>query len=369
MEPASGRPRIRVLLIAPSLEIVGGQAVQAARLLPALRRGSSLEVDFQPLNPRLPGPLRRLQRIKWVRTIVTRLLYGAQLLWRVPRYDLLHIFSAGKSSYSLNTIPALLIGRLYGKKIIVNYRDGRAEEHLTRWRSARPTLRMADAVVSPSEYLGQVFAKHGVAARCIPNSIDPTAYRYRIRRPLRPVFLTNRSLEPLYNVACVLRAFALVQQRHPEASLIIAHDGVCRPALEQLARRLGLREARFVGCVPPAQVPELYDSAEVYWMSPNVDCMPGTLLECFASGLPVIATAVGGIPFMVRHEETGLLVAPDDHAGMARCALRLLADPALGERLAENARRELDRYSQERVQAQWVALYGELMDAPGGAGG
>jgi glycosyltransferase involved in cell wall biosynthesis len=352
---------IRVLLIAPSLDIVGGQAVQAARLLPALKGVPGLAVDFQPLNPRLPGPLHWLQRVKYVRTLLTRLLYGTQLLRRVPRYDLLHVFSAGKTSYTLNTLPALLASRLYGKKIVINYRDGRAEEHLRRWRSARPTLRQAAAVVAPSEYLVEVFAAHGVAARAIPNIIDPAGFRYRPRRNLRPVLLTNRSLEPLYNVGCVLRAFARVQQRYPEASLTVAHDGVCRPALEQLARELGLRQVQFAGCVPPARIAELYDAADIYLMSPNVDCMPGTLLECFASGLPVVSTAVGGVPFMVRHEQTGLLAPAGDDAGLAACVLRLLEAPGLVERLTGNARRELDRYSAARVRAQWVALYRELL--------
>jgi len=361
MKPAPERPRRRVLLIAPSLEIVGGQAVQAARLLPALQCDPSLAVGFQPLNPRWPGPLDWWRRIKYLRTVASRLLYCIQLLGRVPRYDLLHIFSAGKSSYTLNTIPALLIGKLYGKKVIINYRDGRAEEHLSRWRSARPTLRLADAVVSPSEYLVRVFAGCGVPARCIPNIIRPEAFHYRRRRALRPVFLTNRSLEPLYNVGCVLRAFALVQQRYPAASLTIAHDGVCRSALEQLARRLGLRDVCFLGCVPPAEVPRLYDAADIYLMSPQVDCMPGSVLECFASGLPVIATAVGGIPFLVTHQETGLLVRPDDHEALAACALRLLGDPDLVERLTENARRELERYSEERIRQAWGVLYSELL--------
>lgn len=354
------RPRVRVLLIAPSLEIVGGQAVQAARLLPALGGVPGLAVEFLALNPRLRGPLGWIRRVKYLRTAVSRALYGAQLVWRVPRCDLLHVFSAGKTSYTLNTLPALAASKLYGKKVIINYRDGRAEEHLAGWRSARPTLRMAAAVVTPSEYLVEVFARHGVSARCIPNILDASAFPYRRRRPLRPMFLTNRSLEPLYNVGCVLRAFALVQQRYPEASLTVAHDGVCRGALEQLARDLGLRQARFIGCVPPAQVPQLYDAADIYLMSPTVDCMPGSLLECFACGLPAISTAVGGVPFLMTHERTGLLVPSGDHAAMAACALRLLEDAELAERLTENARREVERYSAGRIREAWAALYKEL---------
>ncbi len=65
----------RVLIVAASLDILGGQAVQAARLLEGLREELSLEVSFLPINPRLPGFLRRLQAIKYVRTVVTSIAY------------------------------------------------------------------------------------------------------------------------------------------------------------------------------------------------------------------------------------------------------------------------------------------------------
>jgi glycosyltransferase involved in cell wall biosynthesis len=101
---------------------------------------------------------------------------------------------------------------------------------------------------------------------------------------LKPAFLTNRILEPLYNVGCVLRAFAIVQKRYPEASLTIAHDGPSRSGLERLARDLNLRNTRFVGRVPHEKIPELYDAADIYMTSPNVDCMPGSSSNAFAPG-------------------------------------------------------------------------------------
>ena len=70
-------------MIRLALDILGGQAVQAARLLAHLRTEAALEVSFLPINPRLPGALRRLQAIKYVRTVVTSLLYCATLLARV----------------------------------------------------------------------------------------------------------------------------------------------------------------------------------------------------------------------------------------------------------------------------------------------
>src|SRR5262245_9301665 len=103
MKTANASRPIRVLLIAPSLDILGGQSVQATRLLAGMRAAPSIDIQFQPLNPRLPGPLRGLQQIKFVRTAVTAFLYYFHLLRRVWRFDLIHVFSAGKSSYTLCT--------------------------------------------------------------------------------------------------------------------------------------------------------------------------------------------------------------------------------------------------------------------------
>src|SRR6266566_3857008 len=90
---------IRVLLIAPSMEFLGGQAVQAARLLEGLRKEDSLSIDFLPMNSRLPGPLRLLHQVKYVRTATMVFTFLVKLLARLGRYDILHVFSAAYFSF------------------------------------------------------------------------------------------------------------------------------------------------------------------------------------------------------------------------------------------------------------------------------
>lgn len=349
---------IRVLLIAPSLDIVGGQAVQATRLLACLGKEPGLRMAFQPINPRI-GFLRR---IKFLRTIATFSLYILQVMSRAWRYDILHVFTASYYSYSLWTLPALFFAKLYRKKIVLNYRDGQAEDHLRNWRSALPTIRMMDRIVAPSGFLVDVFAKFDVPVQPIFNIIEMNDFKYRARRQLRPVFLHNRILEPLYNVECTLRAFKIVQQRFPEARLTLAHDGPSRPGLEAFAKSLDLRSTTFIGRVPHPRIAELYDQHDIYLTSPDFDCMPGSILECFASGLPVIATAAGGIPYIAENERTALLVPCGDSEAMALAAFRLLDDEALVERLTANAYEECKRYGSYAVQKQWTALYEELIN-------
>lgn len=351
-----GRP-LRVLIVAPSLDMVGGQAVQASRLVERFRAEPSLEVGFLPINPRLPGALRRLQDLKYVRTIVTSALYLASLVARVRRYDVIHIFSASYFSFVLAPTPALLVARVYGKKTVLNYRSGQAEDHLARWRTAVPTLRLADRVVTPSGYLVDVFARSGLRAQSIFNTVETAQFRFRERRPLRPHFLSNRNFESLYNVGCVLRAFALVQRRVPGARLTVAGDGPQREELMRLARELNLNHIEFVGRVAPERMPELYDGADVYLNGSDVDNMPGSIIEAYAAGLPVVTTDAGGIPYILADGETGLLVSRGDYEAMAARALRLLGDEALAAGLAARARAQCEKYSWAAVREEWLGLY------------
>ena len=357
---AIGAP-IRVLIIAPSLDILGGQAVQAARLLAHMREEPSLDVSFLPINPRLPGVLRKLQEIKFVRTAVTSLVYCATLLARVRNYDIVHIFSASYLSFILAPTPAILIARLYGKKIVLNYRSGEAEDHLRRWRrTALRVIRMADEIAVPSRYLVDVFARFGLHARAIFNFVESQHFRYRERKPLRPIFLSNRNLEPLYNVGCILRAFALIQQRFPDARLTLAGDGSQRKELEKLARTLGLRNTAFVGHIEPQRMKDFYDAADIYLNSSNIDNMPGSIIESFAAGLPVVTTDAGGIPYIVTDRETGMMVQRGDYEALADCAIKLLEDDALASKIIHRARQECGKYSWSAVRSQWLKLYYEL---------
>jgi len=356
-------PALRVLLVAPSMHILGGQAIQAEYLRSHLQGASGLAVTLLPINPVLPGPLRLLQRIKYVRTLVTTAAYISSLAAHLPRYDIIHVFSASYLSFVLAPTPAILLARLYGKKIVLNYHSGEAEDHLSRWpRTAVPVMKVADEIVVPSGYLVDVFQRFGLRARPVFNVVDSDMFGYRERRPLRPVCLSNRNLETLYNVSCILRAFEIIQRRYPAALLIIAGDGKQRRALEREARDLGLRNTEFVGRVTPEVMSGLYRGADIYLNSSNIDNMPGSILESFSSGLPVVTTDAGGIPYIVENEKTGLLVRRGDARGLAASAIRLLQDADLAQEIIIKARAESLRYSWSAVQDQWTSLYADLAD-------
>lgn len=359
------RRPVRVCLVGPSLDILGGQAVQAQRLLAGLSESEHLDVSFLPVNPRLPGPLRVLQQIKYVRTVATSIAYVASLISAVRRNDVIHAFSASYWSYLLAPLPAMMVGRLMGRATVLNYRSGEASDHLRHWpRSVASMRRFATAIAVPSGYLVKVFGEFGLAATSIANFVPMERLPYRRRDRLRPVFLSNRNLESLYNVQCTIRAFARVQQSFPDAHLTIAGDGAERAALMALVDQLGARNVSFIGRVGPDRMGELYDSADIYVNSPNIDNMPGSIIEAFACGIPVVSTDAGGIPFVVENGTNGLLVPCNDDAAMAEACLRLLRDPSLALSLADAGRARCEEsYVWPAVRRQWETLYLGLAEA------
>jgi len=339
------------------MDILGGQAVQAERLIRHLQNEPSARVSFLPINPRLPGILRKLQSIKYVRTVTTSILYILNLLREVRKYDVIHIFSASYLSFLIAPTPAILVSKLYGKKILLNYHSGEAEDHLRRWpRSTRNILKLVDKVVVPSEYLVRVFAKFGFDTCAIFNLIDLDRFEYRQRTSLRPIFLSNRNLEVHYGVDCLLRAFAYIQREVPDAVLTVVGDGSQRESLKNLASELHLQRTTFTGRVEHEEINRHYSASDIYLNASKVDNQPLSILEAFACGLPVVTTDAGGIPDIVTDEVTGFVVPVGDYAALAARALRLL-DQNLAMTMTERARAECLRYTPNVVCPQWLDLY------------
>lgn len=354
---------VRVLVVAPSLGILGGQALQAHYLVEYLRREPSFEVSFVAQNPRLGAPFRVLQSIKYVRTILTSAAYWTALALRIPKHDIIHVSSAAYFSFFLALTPAILLGKLFGKKTVLNYHSGKAENHLRRWsRTTFPIIRLADELVVPSEYLVDVFRRFGLEAHKVTNVVDLETFHFRERRPLLPHFLCSRNLYPLYNVACVLRAFKIIQEKFPKATLKIAGDGHQRCYLENLARGLKLRNVDFLGLVAPEKMGQLYNQAHILLNASNIDNLPGSILESFASGMPVVTTCAGGIPYIVDHERTGLLVPKNDPQAMAASAIKLLESQDFASSIARNAYAMCNSYTWAAVREEWLDLYRRLTE-------
>jgi glycosyltransferase involved in cell wall biosynthesis len=275
-----------------------------------------------------------------------------------------HILSNSYLSFFLFTFPAITLATLLRKRVILHYHGGAAAQFLQRWFwLARFALRSADKVVVPSRFLSSVFHRYDIETEQVPNILELSSFPFRRRAPLRPRVIIARHLEPAYNVACGIRAFSIFRSRFPDAVLTIAGDGSTKADLVALCRELGISGCvRFVGNVPNEQMHALYDQADICLNSSRVDNQPVSILEAFACGLPVVTTAVGGIPYMVTDREDALLAPNDDPDELAAQMTILLCDPDLGNRLVRNAHSRILEHSWENVYRKLRALYLERRD-------
>jgi glycosyltransferase involved in cell wall biosynthesis len=225
-------------------------------------------------------------------------------------------------------------------------------------RTRNRALRQARHVFCPSAYLRGVALAWGLdSARVsvLPNPFPELPLlppRDELRRELRlegPVLAFAGRLGPQKSLGVALEAIA----RAPGVTFAIAGDGPERPALEKRSRELGLDgRTRFLGRVDRDAVLRLFRAADASLLSSSWENFPHTVVESLAVGTPVIATAVGGVPEVVRDGENGLLVARGDPEALAETVTRFFADQGLRRTLSAGAAPSVAGYSEDAVFAR-----------------
>jgi glycosyltransferase involved in cell wall biosynthesis len=356
---------LRVALVGPSPEHMGGTGVLIRMLL---RRGPSAGIAARAVvTDTMPSFLpAALDRVRYLRTGLRFAAYLTRLIRDTPQVEVIHAFASAGINFLLEPLPAIIIGRLLGKRVILNYHTGQAERHLRRWsRLVRWAAAKADVFVVPSQYLHEIFLRAGMMTTVVPNFVevpdDLTA------EPAGPVIVNTRALEPLYDIPTTLRAFALVQGRYPDARLLLVARGSRERHYRVLAAELGLRGVEFVGGVSHDDIPRYLSQAALFLNSSRIDNQPLSILEAFACGVPVVTTAAGGITDIVQHGETGMLAPVGDDRALSEHACAVLGDERLAQRLVAGGRAALAAHRWEALRDQWLEVYGARRHEFGGA--
>lgn len=158
-----------------------------------------------------------------------------------------------------------------------------------------------------------------------------------------------------------LRAVKIVAESFPDVKFLIVGDGPYRKKLEEMVNTLGIKQyVVFTGFVQ--NIPEVYSFTDVAILSSWSEGLPQSILQAMASGVPVVATRVGGVPEVVQNEKTGILVEPGDYEGLAEGIIRILKNPELATVLVKNARELVQRdYSVEHMLDKIENLYKKLL--------
>lgn len=244
----------------------------------------------------------------------------------------------------------------------------------------RATAALSAAIVAPSEAVAEAWARTAgfprARLRVIANtpaetpSGDP-GRRARTRRAEgldadTPVVLCVARLTPAKGVADLVEAALVVRTAVSGVRVLVAGAGPERERLlEQVAARGLTGVVRLLG--DRDDVARLLEAADVFCLPSHHEGLPVSLLEAMAFGLPCVTCPVGGVPELIEHERTGLLVAPQDPGALGDALVRVLNDDGLARRLGDDARRLVDRrHRPADAAAQYAALYRELLAAPTG---
>jgi glycogen(starch) synthase len=210
------------------------------------------------------------------------------------------------------------------------------------------------------------------ARKCVARITDSSSVIYNgiespsiQRKPLifeAPRLLCLGRLIDAKGFDLALNAFSSLTNRYPHARLIIAGDGPMRPVLQELASKLCLKDrVEFKGWVAPDIVPELINIATVVVMPSRREGLPLVGIQAAQMARPVVATRAGGLPEIVVHEKTGVLVEREDVSALAQGIAFLLDHPDQARRMGEAARRRArEMFSLERCVDAYDALYHKL---------
>ncbi len=296
---------------------------------------------------------------------VHRLAPLAALLRR-ERFDVIHAHMFGSNAWGT------VFGRLSGVPLVIahehnwSFAGSPARRLIDRHLIARLAARFITVSAAARERMIELERIEPGKILVLPTAYVPfgaaAASDLRAELGIDPdarIVLVAASLRPEKALEVLVAAHELLAREHAEVHLVIAGEGECRPELERLiAARGGARSVHLLGA--RHDVGALLAAADVGALCSDWEGMPLFLLECMSLGVPVAATEVGGVPELIEHLRTGLLVPPRDPAALAGAIGALLSEPERSLALAQAARERVRDLGIDSVALRFGELYEQL---------
>jgi glycosyltransferase involved in cell wall biosynthesis len=283
-----------------------------------------------------------------------------------------HMYDAG--------IWATLVGKLAGVPVILTTEPGMTLKKRRHLLPIHLVNHFNDKMIATSEEIRQCYIQNRVISPekviTIPSAVDVERFSgLNYRNELRTQLGVNTSSLLVGTVARLvqakrldrlLEAARMVCNAVPQAQFMIIGDGPMREKLEGQAMRLDLapKYVRFLG--NRQDVTDFLSALDIFALSSETEGIPVALLEAMAASKPVVATRVGGIPQVIQDRHNGLLVSPNDPAGLSKAILTLMEDSTLRESVGREGHRTVTAcFSVDVVSQQIVALYDSLLEKKG----
>ena len=298
-----------------------------------------------------------------------RALFDLARVMTALEVDILHLINIKAISLGC------LLGRRAGVPTVLHFHD-RVRPPSFLLPLVRSLSRQAAIVIAASaglrDFVAKTYRLPPARIEVVHNGIDlmaahPPSVAGRAAQRTRlgladnvPVIAIVGRIAPEKRQTLLIRMMPAVLQARPDAVLLVVGDGPERRACEAEACRLGLAAAvRFLG--QRDDVGDILAAVDVLALTSSHEGFPYAILEAAALAVPAVAFATGGVPEMVRHGVTGLLVPPDDGKMLASALIRIVRKPGLAPRLGEAARREVGRFDLERHLTRLADLYQQAL--------
>ena len=281
------------------------------------------------------------------------------------RFEILHCHSAYPCAYVAATFKRILnipfVVRPYGGDVLP---ESRVCKHPRLQARVRATLAAADAVIAQGSFLREIILNLGVPEEkihIINNGVDLHLFASGTAFPHpRPYMLGMGNLVRRKGFDLLIQAYA--KAKPADVDLLIAGDGIERAKLESIVADLGLSSrVRFVGHVEGQTKVDVYRSAICLVCPSRSEPFSNVILESLASGLPVIATKVGGNEELVKHGEHGILIPGEDIGAMADAITSILREPQLLSRLRSQVPTFIQRFDWPQVALQYRGIYESVL--------
>lgn len=223
-------------------------------------------------------------------------------------------------------------------------------------RLSKTLFKNAYKNIAPSLYTKLNFEKLGYHnIDCIPNSIDLKNYQFKKREIGNCIkLLWVRSFSEIYNPLLAIKVFKALKDQNINAELCMVgpdNDGSLEKA-KQLSNELNI-DVQFTGKLSKKEWVKLSNHYNIFINTTNLDNMPVSVIEAMALGLPIISTNVGGIPFLIKNEEDGLLIKPNDTNAFINAIKKLKKEPEFVAKIVRNARGKAEKLDWNEVKCKW----------------
>lgn len=274
---------------------------------------------------------------------------------------------SGKAFIWAEVICILL--KFLKKKVILGLFGGNLPVFMGKnAKRVKKIFSLADFVLSPSKFIIENIKPFAIQE--IPEfhyGIDIKRFPFRLRGTPSPSLICLRGFHSIYNPWVPLQVVSKLKSDFPDIKLVMTggdkRDGSLEKCLEVISQEGIQEKVKITGFIDPSELDSYVYESDILLNTPIIDNTPVSIIQAMASGLCIVSTNVGGLPYLIEDGVDGLLVPPNDVNAMALAIKGILTEPLLAEKLSRNARQKAESYDWKRILPQWEELFLSMITA------